>query len=146
MVQVLDVRTPSAPTLIATLDTPTPAVRLTLDGHYVYVADLGELLVIDIATPSSPVLIGSLDMQVTSLDVEGDYAFAGVGSRLHMIRITDPFAPRSVTYMPLSWLVDDIQVTNGVAYVANGLGGFLIVDLQVFALSCCKHDWDNQTR
>jgi len=76
--QVIDISTPSSPTLVGGYDTSGWAIGVAVSGSYAYVADYDAgLQVIDISTPSSPTLVGGYDTSgyACGVAVSGDYAY-----------------------------------------------------------------------
>jgi len=76
--QVLDVSTPSAPTLLGGVDTPGSAYGITVHNDVAFVADYDSgLQVINVSTPSAPTLLGSVATpgSARGITVRNDVAF-----------------------------------------------------------------------
>ena len=69
-VQVYDVSDASAPTKLATADTPGRAARVALSGHHLFVADSDAgVQVVDLAAPATPTLAGAFATPRPARDV-----------------------------------------------------------------------------
>jgi hypothetical protein len=82
--KVIDVSTPTAPTLLAKLDTKgfSHGITISEDDKYVYIADNGEdggtpgLRVIDVSDPTTPFILTQRDESwATQVAVKGDYLY-----------------------------------------------------------------------
>jgi hypothetical protein len=108
-VTVVDISTPTAPSVLASVDTTgTRIVSITIDGSYAYVCDFDgdAIIVIDISTPSAPVVDNTLTDAANlaapaRIAIVGNYAYVACygesgpfdGGRLTIVDITDPTAP-----------------------------------------------------
>ena len=83
------------------------------------------------APDSSPLkIVGQIGGSTRVVEVQGNYAYAGVGYRLTILDITDLNTPREIgTTVPFEGQILDIAVSSDFAYIAAGGGGFYIVDL-----------------
>jgi Tol biopolymer transport system component len=68
---------------------------------------------------------GSMDI----VTVSGAFAYAGEGGGLTILDVSDPAAPVFRSRLLLPQQIQDIQVTNNLAYIAAGDYGLLIVDV-----------------
>ena len=95
--QIIDISTPSSPTLTGTYNTPGTARGVTVSGNYAYVADGYEgLQIVDISTPSSPTLTGTYNTSGSAygVTVNGNYAYVADGDEgLQIIDISTPSSP-----------------------------------------------------
>lgn len=68
-----------------------------------------------------------------SLDVQGNYAYLGIGPRLHVLELSDPDHPslvgRSAPIEAANSPIHSIAVLGNYAYIANGSSGLLIFDV-----------------
>jgi hypothetical protein len=61
--------------------------------------------------------------------VAGDYAYLVGEGRLHIVDVSDPAAPKeAISYDALN-SANDVAVTEDYVYVADGVGGLLILRL-----------------
>lgn len=102
--QIVDISTPSAPTLTGSYNASgnANANGIAISGTTAYLvrtqgADK-EFLIINVATPSAPTLTGSLDLSDTANEVaiSGNYAYIASSvntQELQVINITTPSAP-----------------------------------------------------
>lgn len=142
--RVIDVRVPSVPVQVGSLDTPGDARGLAVSGRHVFVADGSSfsLRVIDVSIPSAPVEVGFIDTEEEpeGIAVAGDYAYmvAWEGSipvlGLHVIDVSSPSAPFQVGVLGWVGAARGIVVSGDYAYVAgvwwNGGGfGLNVIDI-----------------
>lgn len=109
--------TPSqTPTNTATPDlTPTQSLWLTL----VPPAEAGEVQL---------EVVNQVGGAITTVAVEGDLAYVGMGPRLVILDVSDAQAPVMVGQRDiLPAIVRDVVVANGFAYVATGTAGVWVV-------------------
>ena len=136
--RVIDVRMPSTPIEVGSLDTPGDAMNLAVSGSHVFVADGSSFStrVIDVSIPSAPVEVGVIDtgyLEPEGVAVAGDYAYVVAwegsipGLGLHVIDVSSPSAPFQVGVLNWVGAARGIVVSGGYVYVAgvwwNG-GGF----------------------
>jgi hypothetical protein len=101
-------------------------------GDYVYVAAGGAgLRVIDVSNPITPVEVGVYAPQFArSVFVAADLAFiATEQSGLWVIDVSDPAAPVAVGDFDTTGSANGSYVTDDDAYVADGVGGLVILRL-----------------
>ena len=100
--KVINISTPSAPTLVGNYDTPGTAYRVKVVGNKAYVADsTSGVQIIDVTTPSgvpTPVLPPFLGNAPTTdartTDVAGNYLYvADYTSGLKIFNASSPFSP-----------------------------------------------------
>jgi len=128
--QIIDISTPSAPSLTGTYNTSGVALGVHVVGDYAYVADwYAGLHVIDISTPSTPSLTGTYDTgYALGVYVSGSYAYvADYTAGLQIIDISTPSAP-SLTGTYYTGYAEGVHVVGDYAYVADG-------DLQIIDIS-----------
>ena len=80
--QVYDVSDPTAPGKLSSFETPGRATRVSLDGHYAFVADTeAGVQVVDLSDPAGPTLAGSYATPRPARDVSsaGPLVLAVVG-------------------------------------------------------------------
>ena len=121
--KIVNVASPSAPTLVGTVATPGTAVAVTVANGYAYVADWTAVQVVNVATPSRPVIVGSLATSATALALAGNRLYAVDGSLFKIIDVSTPTAP-TVLSTNMGYGAQRIDVAGTVAYLASAnLGG-----------------------
>jgi hypothetical protein len=123
-VQVVNLSTPPAPTLITTLPIPdADIVHLRALGHHVYAASAAGLYVIDATQPAQPAILAQLAGAAgTKLAVSGTKVYVNGGTSLHVVDVSVPNAPVLLTSMPYSYgetTRHAVEVEDDVVYVAE---------------------------
>ncbi|MCD6563254.1 MAG: hypothetical protein J7K23_04975, partial [Thermoproteales archaeon] len=76
-----------------------------------------------VSTSTTIRLMGQVGGSLSSVVVQGIYAYVGVGMRLIILDISNPVIPREVgVSVPLNGLVKDIKVVDSIAYVVSSEG------------------------
>ncbi len=83
-------------------------------GHY-------DLEVLDLGTPSAPVILGHVTLSgATEMNVVGSLVYVGAGTfGLQIIDVSQPDQPRILTTVDSPGSVRDVEIVNGIAYVAD---------------------------
>jgi len=136
-IEVFDISAPGQTKSVATWPN-LKAMRLAVVANYLVTAKgAGGVELIDIADIQHPVVMDILS-DVHALDVISDGHLIYIPSKnkgLLVYEITDDFKfnrlSRLLTPFPMNHfdLTVSVQVQNGIAYVANGRAGLLIVDI-----------------
>jgi len=132
---IVDVKNPTTPSLIATVEVATGSTceGLATSGTYAYLAGGGAgFKVYNIATPSNPVLVASIDSlsYCESVVISGQYAYVAAGSRSHILDITNPASPVYVGKIAgYGGYHQYINVRSGYAYVCNYDAGLQVVNV-----------------
>lgn len=132
---VIDVSTPSVPTLVGSYNTPGFAYYIAKQGQYVYIADNDAIRVINVAVPSSPTEIGSY--QATNfyadrnLALSGQYLYArgNIGTEFRVINISNPASPVAVGVLQAQPLGSGLYLSGGRAYLGTSTDGLQIVNV-----------------
>lgn len=82
-------------------------------------------------SPAAPGIVGQTGgSDSPALAVVGTMAYVGVGPRLVAIDVSNPYAPGWVGQSPLlPYVVQDVAVSSGLAYVVTGSSGLHILDV-----------------
>lgn len=64
-----------------------------------------------------------------ALELAGSYAYAGNGTELSVVDVTNPSQAHTVKLLHLPGAIYDLQVASGYLYAAAGYGGLLIYDI-----------------
>ena len=127
--QVLDVSNPAYPARVIGLDTPGDARGLDYLEDYIYLADgIGGLRIINVNNPRNPFEASRYQPagMVRYVESENDYVYLIVEDQFHILDVSDPTSPSSV-----SWL----QVSSG-----NGLtvaGDYAVTVGRICTMSHC---------
>ena len=93
-VHIVDISSPTSPTLLATLDTTGTAQGVAVAGARLYVADgASGLLVADISDPAKPRVLGAYDTPGDAKAVVTSGTLAFVADGLHGLQIIDASNP-----------------------------------------------------
>ncbi len=142
---ILDVSTPSSPTLSGGLNIGNTINDITVSGNYAYLAvanDQEEFQVVDISNPTSPSVVFALDLPNNSAGsavfVDGNYAYVGKDAvnqsgEFYIINITNPLSPivMNLNGLELGDDVNDIFVDNNKAFIVvnRDINGFQVIDV-----------------
>jgi hypothetical protein len=153
--QIIDISTVTDIAIIKTVPTPGPATRVHVEAGHAYVAaSFAGVRIIDIGTPASASEVGSITSltDVTSITSDGTYLYFGKGNTLHIYDLVSPAAPAFVGShtMPVGSTAEAIAIVDvpaparglaatKYAYVAAGLGGFVVVDVSTPAAPTEAH-------
>ncbi len=75
-------------------------------------------------------LIGQIGGSTKAVAVQGDYAYLGVGPRIHVLNVADPAHLTLVGQSPvLPGVVNDLAASGGYLYVAAGEAGLRVVSV-----------------
>lgn len=127
---IIDISTPTAPTLVASLSLTGAPVNIAVSGNYAYIsttADAAELQIVNIATPTAPTLAGTYNAAGTT-DGAGIYAVgttvylgraSGAVQDLLIINAATPALPILSGGIALTNDVLEIYVSGNYAYVVS---------------------------
>jgi hypothetical protein len=74
-------------------------------------------------------LVGQIGGAVTTVAVQGNYAYIGEGSALAVVNVSNPSEPAILGSIPLPSVLDGIAVSGSYAYVADADSGLQIVNI-----------------
>lgn len=117
---VVDVSSPSTPSIAASIETPGSAQDLAVVENHVYVADGSSgLVILDISDPAAPSIVGSasLGVDAVGVSVDGGTAVLVGGSQVVTVDVADPANPVVGGATAVSG-VQDLAFRNGHAHVA----------------------------
>jgi hypothetical protein len=128
-VQILDVSTPSAPTVVSSVRT-RDASDVLVNGSWAFVADgAGGVRILDMADPASPVMLPAvIRTDASRLAFTGSLLVAAGDSGVSFIDVSDPKAPR----LESRYATDSAQsvaVRGSLVYVAEGYRGLTVLDV-----------------
>lgn len=119
--QVVDVSDHSAPTIVASSDTPGIAFDVRVIGDLAYVADNSSLQILNVADPAAPTLVGSVSTtDARHVVVSGTRAYTAGSIGLDIIDVSTPSAPVLLRTAFAAGSVDAVDVVNTRAFVASG--------------------------
>ncbi|MFQ5616064.1 MAG: LVIVD repeat-containing protein [Anaerolineales bacterium] len=74
--------------------------------------------------------VGQIGGATYAVAVQGNYAYIGVGPRLIILDVSNPFSPVVVgKTLPLPGIVQDVYVAGNYAYVADDYQGLRVIDV-----------------
>ncbi len=132
---IIDVATPSSPTLLGSFNSGSALNGVYVSGNYAYLAstnNTAELTVVNVSNPASPTQAAVLNLgdtnDATCIYVSGSYAYVGKIvsatsgiNELYIINIATPTAPTLSGSLNLSGTVDAISVSGNYAYLATSI-------------------------
>ncbi len=123
--QIIDISTPSFPSLISSYTVPGAAKDLDLVGNLAYVAarDAG-LQILDVSDPFSPTLIGNSTTPANAIAVhvvDNRAYIADFGVGLQILDVSDPSSPTPIGSYPFTGPLNDVYVDNNMAYFVDNI-------------------------
>ncbi len=116
--QVIYIGNPLNPQIVASRIPPGQTLDIFVSGNYAYLTDASYGLVIfNITDPGNPIMISNYP-GVGRVYVRGDYAYAGNGSRLIIINISNPASPFAAGQCDLNSAVQTLIVSGNYAFIA----------------------------
>jgi len=135
---VLDVAMPTAPRVIGTLDLPGGGSKVETLGSLAIIANgpdngLDEkfrgLTDVDASIPTAPRIVGGITLPgVLELRLVGHIAYT-VGNSFRVIDLSAPGAPTEVGSLDLPTTAHDVDVHDGLAFLAGDNDNLLVVDV-----------------
>jgi type II secretory pathway component PulJ len=124
---IWDISTPTAPSLLGTLDLGATAYDIVVSGNYAYIAsgdNNQELQVVSVASPSAPVLVGAYNASgstdATAVAISGTKVMLGQGTVFYNINVATPSSPTLLGSVTLGGTIFRIRPYNATyAFVAN---------------------------
>src|SRR5262245_58552261 len=117
---VLDVIQPAKPRLVGHLDTPGSGLGMDVAGQFAYLAGADGLDVIEISDPGNPILAGSTPGGAWGVRLAGHFAYAAGTDGLLAVDVSDPTHPVRVGSYAPERPIKNFQITNSMAYAAEG--------------------------
>ena len=107
---------------------------LTMAYDHLYAADYRVIQVLDLTSPEAPMIVGTsaqIEDELASIAYWNDHIFAlDYNGLLHAFDISNPIDPQLVSTL---WLAQssgyEIEVFDGLAYLANSSTGVIVVDV-----------------
>lgn len=97
VLKILDVRDPSQPAEIGSLELPYRAHAIAVSGHMVFVAAFDTLFIVDVESPAHPVVVGSFapynGTGMARVAALGTMVFAADGMSTYLLDVSEPSAP-----------------------------------------------------
>jgi len=136
---LVDIRKPTNPKLVPSVDTPGEAKGVYTISSLAYVADGDSgLRVIDISSPTAPNEVGFFltPTLVHDAAVSGDYAYvANHWDGLRVVDVSDSSSPAEAGFIDTPGLAYGVDLQSQFAYVADGDayfgGGFRVVNVEL---------------
>jgi hypothetical protein len=127
--QIYDISSPDAPTLLSTLSTGDYSWDVWVHNGFAYIADFNNgVSIVDVSSPEKPKLVGSVTWAdrypaAEILRGEGDTIYVAASSHgLIVIDISDPLDPViASSYRPIRiGNAEGLAVRDGIVYLAQG--------------------------
>jgi hypothetical protein len=130
-IQVIDIMDPLNPRNIEIMDIPI-GPRLAVSGHYIYSVSGDDLRVIDFTVPYSPQIVGTLVLhRPNDIVVWGAYAYlTRDAAEMVVVDISNPSLPSIMGRIGIPVRANDVVVSGGCAFVADGAAGLQILPMQ----------------
>ncbi|ANM31237.1 hypothetical protein ABI59_19150 [Acidobacteria bacterium Mor1] len=128
---VFDVRDPLQPSLVTEQELENgTAYQLAAAGDTIYAGNFETFTSIDVSNPADPQTLATLDFfYVQGIRIYDDLAYVAGGRGLRIVDIGDPANPTLIAEGRNPIVTEDVAVEEGIAYVADGNGGFRIFDV-----------------
>ncbi len=145
---IIDMRNPTSPVILSSLNTGPGLAALEVAGPYAYVANMSsvsQLQVIDIRNRSAPFISATLKLPLpfasstapasSAIFYSRGIIYLGTekwnGNEFAIIDVSQPSAPRSIGGFETNTLINDIYVRGDDAYLAaSDSGQMRILDIQ----------------
>lgn len=132
---IIDVSTPSNPTLLGSFNSGSALNGVYVSGSYAYLAstnNTAELTVVNVSNPAAPTQAATLNLgdtaDATSIFVTGGYAYVGKIlstttniNEFYIINVGTPTAPTLSGSLNLTGTVDAVAVSGNYAYLATSI-------------------------
>lgn len=137
-INVVNISTPAIPEYVSTVDNVSGSgpQAMKVVGNLIYTAaGNGGLVIVDVANPAQPQVIGRYsNVWAHAVDVVGTLAYVIVDNApedLLILDISNPNAPDFVSQYTLaqSAFSRELEVANGLAFIADGYNGLVVVDV-----------------
>ena len=132
--QIVDVTSHAAPSIVAALDTPGNANDVVLVGTHAYIADgPGGLRIVDITNPLAPASLGSVTIpgnDARDVQVAGGVAYmAGGAGGLSIVDVSNAASPVVLGSLTLDGEANGVALAGTAAVVAAGWAGVHVVNI-----------------
>lgn len=131
-IHIVDVSTPTAPTLVGIYKGLEYPENLAVSNSIVYVADgMYGVKIVDATDSSTPFLSGQYPSAEHAKDVvvQGNRAYVAADKKgLFILDVSQPTVPTLLgNYNAIGWIYD-VHLHEGYTYLATGTNGFSVVD------------------
>jgi hypothetical protein len=135
---VLDLTTPTSPTVIGSLNTPNVAIEVGRSGNYVYISDMWDspgVIVANVSNPNNPTLQTTLSVPGTAIDglcINSGRLYVTSLTDLSIFSLTNPASPTLLgTYSSRdvvghAW---GVKAKGGFLYLSDFRMGLKIFDI-----------------
>jgi hypothetical protein len=136
---VFDVSNPNLPIEVGTYPAQNVTFGIAVSGNYVYLNQIEQpgrnyvpagLYIIDVSKPTTPSLAGFYKSYASlgSIVVSRSYAFITGFSSLSLFNVANPYLAQPLGWVDLPDHPVDIKADDHYLYIANSLGGFIMLD------------------
>lgn len=136
--KIIDISNPRSPQIAAVLDTGSRAwdIAFSTDGETVFVGDQDSLYAVNITDPDNPYIVDQTfgsDLGATAIYISGNRLYAASYDSMYVMDVTDPSDMLFLGRYEFSTGIypsNDLEVVEGIAYLARYSNGLLILDAQ----------------
>ncbi len=152
-IQVIDIKTPSAPAIVGTYTLPGVSWQgwvkaLALAGHHVYAAcdDMG-LRILDIATPTAPTEVAVYEVNTANdVAIEGTRAYLAeaeqIRGTLHIVDIANPTTPTAVGTYAMENAARALVARGNYVYMGGYYLNLVAIDVSDPISPTCVYGYD----
>jgi hypothetical protein len=140
---IYDISNIKAPKLVNNFNTPGSISDMTINGHYVYLADghnkedksmfTGGFYIIDLNQPCNLKLTGQSDIgaHIQGICLSGRYCFLAAGdSGIYIMDIKKPDKPKKVSRIRTPSYAFNVNIDDDFMYVTQGGEGIVVYDIE----------------
>ncbi len=133
-IDVIDVSAPETPVLVGHYHNSSDFQALAVEGNYLYARTSAQLFVVNITDPANPTEVGNIwpGASYGRMTVAGNliYSTSGIAgaSDVKIISVADKTKPVIISTYDTSDIALDVIPVGTDLWVANGRGGFLVLD------------------
>jgi hypothetical protein len=131
--KIYSIATPSAPVLVASVDSLAYCESVVISSPYAYIAAGSRSFIVDISTPSAPVYksrIGGYGGYHQYMNVRSGYAYiCNYDAGLQVVNVSNPTSPVNVVAIPSGYRTASIVFDGNYGYVAVGDSGMYIYNV-----------------
>lgn len=127
----IDVTDPFHPFIIGYIDLPG-SLDIELSGKYAYIsAEHDGMIIVDISVPEQPIVISTTDtnVDVQSISISGDYAYAATDNGIVVLDISSKTAPTIIREISIGGLVRGLETKDTLLFVPA-----LDLGLQIYSI------------
>ena len=142
--RIMDVTNPDYPVQVSQVYTGSVVNDIFVQNNLVFLATgdfhniQAGLTIVDISDVTKPQILSIFNTEnvgATCVAAEGNFAYVGYINSLIILDISNPSEPQSIKHFSLSRTPHDVFIDNNKLYIADQLGGTIIMDVTAPASS-----------